>query len=499
MTRLVKKFRVYLCRHLRKSAFSSFKNLKIHEIFFALLVVLLPIQLGKHFWPDWSYVWGLRIDYLSPTVYLTDLLVLGIVFFWFLENRNHLGGGAKLKAFLLRGGTKKKLLLPISISAFLLLNAFLSQNQPASFYKLIKILEFALLGFYVSRHRNLLPVTCYLLPLAVAYSSLIAIAQFIKQASIGGFFYWLGERTFSVVTPGIAKAVINGQLVLRPYATFPHPNVLAGFILISLVLILQLRRKLKTPRRWKQSYVFFLRGEALAKFLFWFTFLVGLVTIALSFSRSVWLMGCLIGFYLLWKYFLGKMKKRTPRRWGNSLATLLRGGTVLALSLGILGMFGLLGKGLSSDGAISQRLDLAKASVGMIKEYLWVGVGLNNFIVRLPEYWSASWRIRFLQPVHNIYLLVAAETGLAGLLVFLWFLVLTIKKQLEILNYKLLIPILVILLLGLTDHYWLTLQQTQLLMVIVLGLSWNKDIAYLYKETFLNKKDKQRIEGEDEK
>ena len=51
--------------------------------------------------------------------------------------------------------------------------------------------------------------------------------EFIKQASLNGLFWWLGERTFTSSTPGIAKAVIDGRLLMRPYATFPHPNVLA--------------------------------------------------------------------------------------------------------------------------------------------------------------------------------------------------------------------------------------------------------------------------------
>jgi hypothetical protein len=41
-----------------------------------LFLLLIPTQLGRHFWPEWSYVLGIRVDYLSPTLYLLDLIWL---------------------------------------------------------------------------------------------------------------------------------------------------------------------------------------------------------------------------------------------------------------------------------------------------------------------------------------------------------------------------------------------------------------------------------------
>ena len=41
---------------------------KISKIILFWLLLLIPTQLGKHFWFDWSLVWGMRVDYFSPTV-----------------------------------------------------------------------------------------------------------------------------------------------------------------------------------------------------------------------------------------------------------------------------------------------------------------------------------------------------------------------------------------------------------------------------------------------
>src|SRR4030042_4014068 len=59
--------------------------MKLHQKLFRLLVFLLPIQLGRHFWPTWSYTFGLKIDYFSPTAYLTDFLVLAVLGLWGID------------------------------------------------------------------------------------------------------------------------------------------------------------------------------------------------------------------------------------------------------------------------------------------------------------------------------------------------------------------------------------------------------------------------------
>jgi hypothetical protein len=103
----------------------------------------------------------------------------------------------------------------------------------------------------------------------------------------------------------------------------------------------------------------------------------------------------------------------------------------------------------------------------------WVGgVGLNNFIPGLPKYLMAMPTLQLLQPVHNIFWLVAAETGLAGLVMVVWGLVMT-GRQIGGRRWLALV-MMVILITGANDHYWLTLPQNQLLVTLVLGLIWRR-------------------------
>ncbi|MFH1840745.1 MAG: hypothetical protein ABH807_01115, partial [Candidatus Shapirobacteria bacterium] len=100
------------------------------------------------------------------------------------------------------------------------------------------------------------------------------------------------------------------------------------------------------------------------------------------------------------------------------------------------------------------------------------GVGMDNFLLRLPF-------TGFIQPVHNIYLLVASETGLIIFIIFITFIIKTLIRAIK--NWSSVIALSVILFTGLFDHYWLTLQQNQLLFAIVLGFCWQKNRVSKFK------------------
>ena len=112
---------------------------------------------------------------------------------------------------------------------------------------------------------------------------------------------------------------------------------------------------------------------------------------------------------------------------------------------------------------ITHRIELINASLKLIKESFLLGVGLNNFIpnlVKVSNTFVNSWE---LQPVHNIFLLIFSETGIIGISAFLYLvLVPALLTNLSLIA---------ILITGLSDHYWITLQQNMLLLTFVLALS----------------------------
>ena len=79
-------------------------------------------------------------------------------------------------------------------------------------------------------------------------------------------------------------------------------------------------------------------------------------------------------------------------------------------------------------GSAGSRPILNRLAWHMILDHPWLGVGANNFAVELPRYVTPEFSREWLYTVHNKYLLVWSETGIGGLLAFLWFLGSTLAR-----------------------------------------------------------------------
>ena len=53
----------------------------LNRLLILSFILLLPTQFGKHFFLPFSYLSGVRIDYLALTLYVTDVLALLILIF----------------------------------------------------------------------------------------------------------------------------------------------------------------------------------------------------------------------------------------------------------------------------------------------------------------------------------------------------------------------------------------------------------------------------------
>lgn len=432
---------------------------QMENISYYLLILFLPTQLGKHFWPDFSYVHGLRIDYLSPTVYLTDVIVGLLLTVWFIGKLGEkTARSSKVKSqkskLQFRIKNHKHLLLWLLASGYLLSVILFSNRIIGGLYSLFKFLEISFVGYYTAkfisdklRFKKIIILLCA----SSIFESLLAVFQFLNHGSLGGLFYYLGERTFNSTTPGIANATLNGELVLRPYGTLPHPNVLAGFLVVVMILALFMSAENKSRKVLSSKYKV-LRG---------FTLVIGSIGLFLTMSRVAILIWVLICAY----YLVVVLKKRMVTYVGALI--------LIVFMLSPLGA-----RFLSTntrEEAIVQREELNTAAVKMIKASPLLGVGIGNFIPTLAEQQKALTVGTYLQPVHNIFLLVAAETGLIGLLLFVCFLWKTfqrIKMQEVRIKEMFYVLFFIIFITGLFDHYWLTLQQGQLLFSIFIGLCW---------------------------
>lgn len=423
----------------------------IERFFFYLFILFLPTQFGKHFWPSFSLIMGQRIDYLSLTVSITDLLVIVLLLCSLLRKEIHVH-----RYFLF-------------VVLFFSLTITLSQSPFAGWYWLLKFLEMSFVGWYITKHkaeRSLWAV----MAIALLLESSLAIAQYIHQGSIGGIFYFLGERTFTSNTPGIANASLNGQLVLRPYGTFPHPNVLAGFLVIGMILMVGFfQSRLKHSREMVWS----------SHLLVLTTVTIGTIALLLTLSRvaiSTWLVAGII-FLVSQNIFVSKIKV-----FLSSIFFLGLGFLLLVFSPSLVSRFSEIS---FTEETVVVREILMFASLKMIETHSLFGVGPNNFLPSLPLF---ATNYSLIQPVHNIYLLWVSETGIGGGCIAGIFLLSLFRKMLQHMkdsaNHHIRLFVVAFcctLFIGLFDHYFLTIQQGQLLLAVVIGLAWGNVSSYQAK------------------
>lgn len=388
---------------------------------------------------------GLKIDYLSPTLYLTDILMFLVLFFWALTKRK------KLLCSVFEFLHSSRFYLIILVIFGCLLFAVNFVNPFSHILKIVKIIELFFIGLYISKKVSIkqYSVLIIVLSVGVVFESTLAIVQLINKGSLEGILYLFGERAFNENTPGIAQAIINGKLLLRPYGTLPHPNVLAGYLLVCFFLI-SFNNKIK-----------------------WFYYLTSILifeVIFLSFSRSVWLTGSILFFIV----GILNIKK---------LFSLIRNQKIIFVMFPLLFVVFIFLLNPIKDRfyslkntdmqTIEKRNNLSNLSVEMFKSSPLIGVGLNNFIPNIPLYAKDNAQIRWYQPVHNIYLLILSEAGVVGFVIFILFIYKTLKKNKNkpLVFY---LALATILLVGLFDHYFITLQQTEILFAVVIGLFWTK-------------------------
>lgn len=396
---------------------------------FRIFVFLLPTQLAFHFWPKWAFIFGIRVDYLSPTIYLTDILFLLTLASAIISKK------ISLKA------RRTNPFWALSVIAIVLINITGAASPPVAIFKWAKVLEFYLVFLLAKNFGGLDFKKDFLKPLfvSVALFSGVGILQFLKGGTLGPPFYLLGERTFSLLTPGIALIGIAGRDFLRAYSTLPHPNSLAGQLSLALIFFLTQKKKV------------FSNGTNFV--------IVALVVLGLllSFSLGAWL--ALLATYLLFFF----------RKIGTPVLVFT---IVFSLTLPVVFQ----GEHrYPFPESFEKRVELALISEKMVFKNPLFGIGLNNFIVNLASYSrnpEVSW---FLQPVHNIYLLTLSETGIFGLAGLFLILNKGIKAAAKRKNKGIFLCLCFVILVGAVDHYFLTIQQNLLFLSLILGYSQRRE------------------------
>lgn len=432
---------------------------KKHYYLFYLFILTFPFNIRKVFLSGYSYFTGHFVEDATYFLNLSDIfLILVVVCGGLFILRSKLQND--FVSFVRRYRYFFYILAALIVWSFL--GIFYAKDKSLVLFGTAKMLEFSLLFFYsiyFLRDWKKLFTSLNLIVIGGVVQSIIAVFQYLNQSSIG--LKILGESIIGKDLPGVAKILIDGEKIVRPYGTFGHPNILGGFLVFSLAVSLMLfllaregDRKLIVRILTLLLIVFFIimffdhylltnqQGQIILWTILGMVFAVSIshfekwglgrilgdrafggrtyewwilpfiilqfIALILTYSRSAWLV---FGFIVI-GITVFSFKKNIWKSWLKILAVL----SVIILVLFLFLPFkNRINESLNfSNQAISDRVLGIKTVLKIIKTNPLVGLGNKNYVISITDYEINKLEYWQYQPVHNGYLLIISELGFVG-------------------------------------------------------------------------------------
>lgn len=374
-------------------------------------------------------------EWLTISIYISDIIAIAIIS---ILGLNWIFKKQKL--------SQRKKLYIILYFSILLSGVVATQNTSRSIYLAISLTLSGIIAYriYSQLKKNVYHSILFSFIVSALLQSTIAIGQFYKQKSLGLKF--LGEIDISREITNIPKIISNGETYIRAVGTFTHSNVLAAFLAIaiffSLILLYEYSQK-----------------KIVSQLILLSTIIISFAQI-LTFSRTGYLVSIIIILY-----FIATHRKK--RAFIKRVLVYLVAISIISISYSSL----IVPRGTiadqNGDMAISIRLNLFSESIRQLSLYPITGTGLGQYI---PTYINSnpeleSWKY---QPAHNVPILLLSELGP---LVICLFIALIIYKSPK--NDYLPLIVVIIGLPSITDHYYATIHQGQLLLLLLIAISYS--------------------------
>ncbi len=386
---------------------------------------------------------GFTNPYLSVFITATDIFLLfsGLLFFLNLK-------GNKTK---LHGGNTFYFFIVLLCLALIIIPSLFSANNEIVFDFFITVKSFELLLFYllivnkILSTQEILRIFIY----SMTAQALLALSQLLFQSDLG--LQLLGEPQISSENPHLARFSFLSMDILRAYGTFPHPNILGGFLCMSTLSTFLIKSKFK--HEWT------------------FLFAIQLLGLFATFSRSA-ILALSFALILLGIWYFEKLKEKK-----NLVLMSLIALFTIELST-LLFMRGLL---FFKDKAFLERLEGYQISLELFLSNPW-GLGFSQYTLMMDKGTNVALMPWEYQPVHNAFLLALVEMGTQGFLLGLFIIIFCLdnlfKRRNDFLSHAKQLRrqvffaiILAFLILGFFDHYLLSLEQGRLLILLFFSLA----------------------------
>lgn len=425
--------------------------LSLSRFFFYIFIFIIPFQINAVVYTTSVFEGGNFNPFTSVFIYLADLVFLLSFVCWGISIFKH-----EFKEKLTYGKSVLFIFLLIFL-VFAEISVFFAEDKWLSFTIVIRLLEFILMYFYIINQTVKLEKIINVLLASLALQALIAIFQYVFQGSLGLSF--LGESNISPNELGIAKITTESGQIIRPYGTFSHPNILAGYLLTGIFLAYY-----KIKQRVTIAYPLIA--------------LLGLAFI-LAFSR-----GAFLAFIIAALVYFSVVESKISLKYIILIAAFLLF-TVVIFNLEQT----FLSRVLFSDASsLDERIFYFNVSKNIFYNYP-LGIGIGNFTLALPDFTSVKLAPWLYQPVHNIYMLLINEIGIFGALSFIilfltfpisvFFKMKKLKETDKKLGAILLAIITSIFVIGMFDHFLISLYHGIAILFIIFAFAGK----YVLKES----------------
>ncbi len=361
----------------------------MRRVFLAMALLNIPLQIAVHFWyreevGNLGSLGGLNISIM--TIALAGLYSSGLL--------RRIASGAP------RTRTQIRTRVSIPLAAYLLITVFsilVAQDIALALFDVFALLEAFLFYVYIANSVN-------------SREDLLFILRFLLAGLLlqGLLMTALGVGVIGDVSmPGFRLRVDSNKELYdfdRVGGSVGSPNDAADYMAVGLAVAFSVL--LATVGRKYRNLALLSLG-------------IGVPALAFTFSRGAWI-SCLLSLAIL--TLAGIYRKQI------SLRTLIIAAAPVVLVVIVLS--GPITERLFADdaGSADSRVPLMRMAGLMIADHPLMGVGVNNFPLAMEPYVSRGFAGEFVYAVHNKYLLIWAETGIAGLIAFVWFLIATIRK-----------------------------------------------------------------------
>jgi O-antigen ligase len=359
----------------------------IKHLFLILAVFLIPIRID-------FYIGFKRSDFIQtgyPGLPVTafDLLLVGLFIYFLFQ--------------VLRGKEKFEFYPALSVPAILYIlltgiSAFHSFDRTLSLSNFLLIIKsYIVFLFFVNRIKTKNDITL------VAVALIFAVAI---QCVVGGLQYITGgallKGVFGIPDASFVAKAAGSYILSRVGGTIGHPNALAKYLCFCITILLGYRYAKINKHISRISMP---------------TILFGGILLLLTMSRGSWValgLSFIFIFYYLFRHFF--------RSRAKAIAAVLLLNIVMIFFIFLL--FENVRQRLFEDdyGRAMARIPMARVALNIIKKYPLTGIGLNNYTHVMQQFdRTREWQTyKFQHPVHNSYLLIAAESGIPALAAFLW-------------------------------------------------------------------------------